>query len=121
MGNPSKAKGTRAESKVVKFLNGYGIKAKRKALAGSKDEGDVLLDELNITLEIKAGKQTANPSRSQLETWLEQAEVEAVNSGTVCFLCVVRYNRLLKDADVYIRDKGFTRHMYLDEFAMFCT
>ena len=120
MGNPSKAKGTRAESKVVKFLESYGIKAKRKALTGSKDEGDVCLTDLNITLEIKAGKQTANPNRTQLEMWLDQANVESRNSQTVCYLCVVRYNRQIKDADVYIRDKGFRKHMYLDEFAEYC-
>ena len=39
--NKSKQKGTRAETKVVRYLEDHGIKARRKALAGSKDEGDI--------------------------------------------------------------------------------
>ena len=126
MANKSKAKGTRAETNVVRFLESYGLGAKRKALTGSKDEGDVeLFDAPNLkepmTIEVKAGKQTANPNRTQLTEWLRQAREEAKNSGQRCILCVVRYNRQIKDADVYFQyedDYGFVRsHMYLDEFA----
>lgn len=125
--NRSKAKGTRAESRVVKFLEGYGFSARRKALAGSNDLGDVelfaapgLVDPVSI--EVKAGKQTANPSRSQLEEWLRQAKVEAGNSGSsFAVLVVVRYNRKLKDADVwtqYIDGDGYEvrAHSFLDEW-----
>lgn len=126
MANKNKAKGTRAETKVVKFLESYGFKARRKALTGSKDEGDVELFDAPrlyrpITIEVKAGKQTANPNRTQLEEWLRQAREEAANSGQTCVLCVVRYNRKLKDADVYFQyedDNGYPvrAHEYLDEF-----
>lgn len=122
MSNPSKAKGTRAETAVVNFLKEHGIKAQRKALTGSADCGDVEIIErgFSVTLEVKAGKQTANPSRSQLEEWLRQAEVEAKNSKTECYLCIVRYHRKLKDADVYLQYKNgknvVREHMYLDEF-----
>lgn len=127
MSNPSKAKGTRAETKIVKYLKYCGWQAKRKALTGSNDEGDIECLPPNgtewLTLEIKAGKQTANPNRTQLTEWLRQAKIEAENAGcNKSFLVVVRYRRQLIDADVYIQyedgDGYPTRaHMFLDEFA----
>lgn len=126
MANPSKAKGTRAETSVVRFLRERGWEARRKALAGSNDVGDIECRAPGmdgwLSLEVKAGKQTANPSRSQIDEWLRQAMVEAENSGTDCYLVVVRYRRGLKDADVYSPnadgDRRFKRgHAFLDEFA----
>lgn len=127
MSNPSKAKGTRAETKVVKYLEYCGWKAKRKPLTGSKDEGDIECLPPNrrnwLTLEIKAGKQTANPNRTQLGEWLRQADTEAKNAGCdKSYLVVVRYRRQLIDADVYIQYKNRSgrlarKHMFLDEFA----
>ena len=128
MANKSKAKGTRAETSVKRFGESFGFKLRRKALAGREDEGDLELYEaprlrLPLTIEVKAGKQTGNPNRTQLEKWLGQARVEAVNSGQICVLCVVRYNRRLKDADVYLQydnehspGRVVREHMYLDEF-----
>ena len=128
MSSKSKGIGTRAETAVCKMGRSYGYGIRRKALAGNKDEGDVELFDAPrlaepITMEIKAGKQTANPNRTQMEKWLEQARKEQANSGQICVLCVVRYNRKLKDADVYLQfddEHDPTRlgkeHMYLDEF-----
>ena len=131
MANPSKQKGTRAETKVVRFLNDHGIEAARKALSGSLDKGDIEMtmpDGTKRILEVKAGKQTSNPNRAQLEEWLHQARVEEFNSGVLCALCIVRYNRKLKDADVYVqhmldyKDGMLVReHMYLDEFCNWIT
>ena len=101
MANKNKAKGTRAESRVVKYLESHGIKARRKALSGSKDEGDVELPELNCCLEVKTGKMTANYSRSQLEEWFEQTSIEEKNSGQPCYLVIVRYRRKIEDAEVW--------------------
>lgn len=124
MANPNKAKGTRAETSVVNFLNEEdGVHAQRRALSGSNDCGDVevVVDNgLHFALEVKTGKQTANPSRTQLEEWLRQAKVESENSGLPCHLVVVRYRRKLCDADVY--SVGIPRqHWYLDEFRQFIT
>lgn len=126
MANKSKAKGTRAETKVVKFGESYGFGLRRKALTGSKDEGDVEFFSAPrlfkpMTIEVKAGKQTANPNRTQLTEWLRQAEEEEKNSGQLCVLCVVRYNRRIQDADVYnvyCDEYGdmVREHLYLDEF-----
>ena len=130
MTNKSKAKGTRAETKVVKYFESRGFGARRKALAGNKDEGDVELFDAPrlycpITIEVKGGKQTANPNRTQLTEWLRQAAIEKDNAGSkqkAAYLIVVRYNRRIEDADVWIQytdgDGYFTKtHMYLDEFA----
>lgn len=100
MANPNKQKGTRAETKVVKYLKEYGIEAKRKALTGNKDEGDIQVYDY-VTLEVKAGKQTANYNRTQLNEWLRQARVEAKNSGQECYLVIVRYQRKIEDAEVW--------------------
>ena len=115
MANPSKDKGTRAESKVVSYFKEAGLDAVRKALTGSADKGDIQLN--GYSLEVKTGKQTANPSRSQLEEWLRQSEVESVNANEPCYLVVVRYRRSIKDAEVWHRDSGNILHMqYLDDF-----
>ena len=128
MSNQSKVKGTRAETKVVKFGESYGYGLRRKALAGNKDEGDIEFFDAPhlsqpITIEVKAGKQTANPNRTQLEEWLRQARQEGINSNQECVLCIVRYNRKLQDADVYMQFENeyspgeiIRQHMYLDEF-----
>lgn len=129
MANPSKQKGTRAETKVVRYLESRGIKARRKALAGSNDQGDIEMYDAPrlgepITIEVKAGKQTANPNRAQLEDWLRQSWEEAENSGTfLAVLIVVRYRRKLEDADVYVQaysdnaNQLRTYHTWLDKFA----
>lgn len=124
MANPSKQKGTRAETRVVKFLAEYGIQSKRKPLHGSSDEGDIDVvasgfGGSGIVLEVKAGKQTLNPSRNKLDEWFRQTKVEGVNSKKPSALCVVRYNRALKNADVYFKWQGFRVHMFLDEFCEF--
>lgn len=124
MANRSKQKGTRAESKVVQFLVAHGIAAKRKALTGAKDCGDVDVEapglDKPVVFEVKTGKQTVNPTRFQLEGWMDQARKEAVNSGKPCHLCVVRFNRSVCDADIYIErevdGEVIVEHIYLDEF-----
>lgn len=120
MSNPSKQKGTRAETNVVRYLKAHGIKAKRKALTGSQDQGDLDVETTQgkMVLEVKAGQQTANPNRSQMAEWLRQAEVEGRNAKESSALVVVRYRRKIEDAEVWfsVMDGGRTM-MYLDEFA----
>lgn len=118
MANKNKAKGTRAESRVVKYLESHDIKAKRKALSGSKDEGDIELPELDMCLEVKTGKQTANYNRTQLNEWLRQRKVEAINSGLPCYLVIVRYGRKISDAEVWYQGDptGARVVRYLDEW-----
>lgn len=123
MANPSKAKGTRAETKVARYLTVHGVPAKRKALAGSDDEGDLcmLVHGAEVAAEVKAGKQTYNYSRSQLEEWQRQAMVESLNSGCPAVLIIVRYRRRLEDCEVWIPceewgELGWTM-VHLDDYA----
>ena len=118
--NKSKAAGTRAETAVVRFLEEREIQARRKALAGSHDEGDVEVIGIprfngSVVLEIKAGKQTINPNRSLLTEWLRQAKKEGEQSNQFPFLVVVRYKHKLADADVWFETGKVRHHLYLDE------
>lgn len=122
MANPSKKKGTAAETKVAKYLNAQGLRTERKALAGSADQGDLRMlsaDDTEVTLEVKAGIQTKCYRRSQLKEWQRQAKVEGENSGTACALVIVRYQRALVDAEVWVPNEGSGTWtmVYLDEFA----
>lgn len=116
--NKSKAKGTRAETRVVRYLAALGIKAERRALSGSADNGDikVTIGDKEYTLEVKAGKQTENPSRSQFQEWMTQTRIEATNARCSAALVIVRYRRALKDAEVYIPEEGRITFCYLDEY-----
>ena len=120
MANKSKKKGTEAETKAVKFMAGYGIKAKRKALTGSADCGDLDVECCMLgecIFEVKAGKQTANPNRSLLNEWMRQTREESKNAGRRGFLLVMRYNRSTKDADVWWEDSCYGwHHLFFDEW-----
>lgn len=119
MSNPSKQKGTKAETTVVRYLNAHGVAAKRKALTGNQDQGDIDAKTVygDMVLEVKAGQQTANPSRSQLTEWLRQARVEGDNAKADAALVIVRYRRQIKDAEVWFETMdGGKVMMYLDEW-----
>lgn len=126
MANKNKAKGTAAETRVVKFINGYeGLSAERLALHGSKDEGDIRVriyedrpdGGWEFRLEVKGGKQTQNPTRADLTEWFRQTEVEEKNAGCPCVLVVARHGKNPKDYDVYSGfNFGVRNHYWLDEF-----
>jgi Holliday junction resolvase len=121
MANLSKKKGTNAESKVVRYLEDHGFVARRLALAGSNDPGDIEAyapDSMDkIIIEVKAGKQTAAPNRTQIEEWCRQTKIEAKNSNAEHgVLVVVRFHRNLKDADVYIPYEHSRVHWYFDDW-----
>lgn len=105
MSNPSKAKGTRAETKVRRYFNDHGLRCERKALAGSDDEGDLRLylpDGLEVAVEVKAGKQTGNYNRSLFNEWKRQTLTESINSECPAILVIVRYRRAFDDAEVWV-------------------
>lgn len=129
MSNPSKKKGTAAETRVRKYFNDNGLECERKALAGSKDLGDLCLhlpDGSEVTVEVKAGKQTWNFSRGRFNEWKRQTLVEADNSKCAAILIIVRFRRNFTDAEVWwpnpgsIKEDGLTsdcwKMMYIDDF-----
>ena len=127
MANPSKQKGTRAETKVAAYLCERGIQAERRPLKGASDMGDLrafLADGTEITVEVKAGKQTFNPLRPDVEVWKRQTIAESANAGCPGALVIVRYRRLIENAEVWLPvgqwiSEGSDKWamMYLNEFA----
>lgn len=124
MSNPSKAKGTRAETRVSWFFDNHGLPCHRRALHGAADQGDLAMflpDGTEVTVEVKAGKQTQNYSRSVVEEWRRQTLAESENSGCPAILVIVRYRRSFLDAEVWMPNSqwggqvGWTM-AYIDEF-----
>lgn len=75
--NPSKAKGTAAETATLRFLEEKGIQAVRNPPAGSNDRGDIrIFGRLGITVEVK------NHQRMELAAWVDESLVEQKNAGT---------------------------------------
>lgn len=126
MPNPSKKKGTVAETKVKNYFNDHGLRCERKSLAGSADEGDLRLcmpDGVEVTVEVKTGKQTQNYPRSRLEEWKRQTLVESRNSGCQSMLVIVRYRRNFSDSEVWLPNHQWQcdtmpawTMMHIDEF-----
>jgi hypothetical protein len=72
--NPSKDKGTRAETAVVDFLNAVGYtNVERRAQKGGKDEGDIA-GIPGTVIEVKAS------ARIALSEFIKELEVEMVNA-----------------------------------------
>lgn len=92
--NRSKAKGTAAETAVVRWarLNGFPG-ADRQPLRGNRDAGDIDLCP-GIVLEVKNHAGVAGygqPAPAQLREWMAQAALERDNAGAAhCPLVVKR-------------------------------
>lgn len=123
MANPSKVIGTKGETKVKRYLTEHGFPTERKALAGSSDKGDLRMvrkDGSEVTVEVKAGRQTDGYPRGLLRIWQEQTDKESANSGWPAILVIVRYRRSMSDAEVWMRvDVGHGSEWvmtYLDDY-----
>ena len=82
----AKAKGTAAETAVVKYLSGQGFPlAQRRALSGALDQGDVTGTPC-LTFEVK------NHKSYQFQAWLREAEVEKNNAGADFCPLIVKPN-----------------------------
>ena len=93
MANPSKQKGTAAETAVTKWARTNGFPgADRQPLRGNRDAGDIALCP-GIVLEVKnhAGAAVGQPRPGLLIEWMAQAELERINAGAAhCPLIVKR-------------------------------
>jgi Holliday junction resolvase len=83
----ARAKGTAAETAVVRFLQDHGYPhAERRALAGSQDRGDIA-GIPGVVIEVKAA------ARLELAAWADETIREASSAGVVIetpVLCVKR-------------------------------
>jgi Holliday junction resolvase len=84
MSNPSKQKGTAFESAIVNYLHARGLEARRVALSGAHDSGDIRIGDW--TLEAKNRKGYA------LAEALDQARTEAHHAGTKHYAAVIKRN-----------------------------
>lgn len=90
MSNPPKARGTAAESAVVKAAHAHGIPARRCALAGNQDQGDVHLWDGRVVIEVKSRRTWW--TWLQVDAWYREAHQEAarVPNADVAVLVVKR-------------------------------
>lgn len=96
----SKAKGTRAETAVVRYLVDQGAPAvERRALSGTQDRGDIA-GLPGVVIEVK------DVSRDGLPGWLDEAEVERRNDAAA--LAFVWHKRRGKGspADWFVTMRG---------------
>ena len=100
MGNPAKRKGTAFETAVVGYLqvNGFPY-ARRLALAGGKDVGDITLGDEPaggpVTIEAK------DYAAISLAQFVDEAITEAGNAGTPLGVAIIkRRGKNIKDAYV---------------------
>ena len=92
MANPSKQRGTAAETSAVRYLRLNGFSgADRQPLRGNKDAGDIALCP-GVVLEVKAHRSasTGQPGAAQLAKWMAESEAERVNAGALMCPLVVK-------------------------------
>jgi hypothetical protein len=87
--NPSKDKGTRAETAVVRLCQTLYPHAERRALRGAKDVGDILLTP-GIIIEVKAGKRAQTASLRQIRDWIAETSREVTNANADIGLLVTQ-------------------------------
>lgn len=92
MTNPSKAKGTAAETETLRAAIRAGLTGDRAPLKGAQDQGDLWLSGQRVVVEVKAGDQAANPSPWQLQEWMTEAVSEATRVAA-CDIAVLVVKR----------------------------
>ena len=87
--NPPKKKGTAFESALVAHIEAAGFPARRVALTGSADQGDIHLHDGDGDLHVIEAK---NRKGYQLPTAVDQAKREAENAGSTFPVAVLKRN-----------------------------
>lgn len=94
--NPSKQKGTAAETAVVGYLQTHGFPyAERRTLAGSSDRGDIA-GIPGVVLEVK------NCARMELAGWVDEAATEAGNADVDVYAVVHKRRRKGNPGDWFV-------------------
>lgn len=83
--NPSKRKGTAAESAVVTYLSQWWPHVERRALSGSNDKGDIA-GIAGAVVEVKAHK----VSSQSFPAYVDEANTERDNAGAELGLAWVK-------------------------------
>lgn len=89
MVNKSGNIGTMTATAVVRVFNANGFPhAERRVQKGRYDEGD-LTGVPGVAVEIKGGNAARTASDAQIEAWLDETEVERINSDANIGLLIV--------------------------------
>ena len=103
MVNKPKQIGTRGETGVVRVCRDLGFRnARRFALAGNQDEGDILLCP-GVIAEVKSGKAAKQASLAQIDLWWLETEIERKRHGATVGLLVVQRGGYSPDRSAYWR------------------
>lgn len=89
MANPPKAKGTRFESAVVAHIIEAGVLARRVALAGTADQGDIHVVDGDGDLHVIECK---NRRGYAIAEAVDQAKREAANAGSAFPVALLKRN-----------------------------
>lgn len=89
MANPPKRKGTAFESAVVAHIEAHGLPARRVALAGSADQGDIHVWDGDGSLHVLECK---NRRGYAIAEAVAQAKREAENAGSMWPVAVLKRN-----------------------------
>lgn len=82
--------GTQCETAVANYLVSMGFAdAERRSLKGNKDCGDIT-GVPGICIEVKGGKAAESASDNQIESWLDETEIERVNARVPFAVLVVK-------------------------------
>ena len=99
----SKQKGTSWETAIVNYLKEKHLPAKRLALAGAEDKGDLeLLDFPWLIVEAK------NVGRYNIPGWIEEAKTEAKNADAEVGVVWMHRNGKSSPADGFVIMDGTT-------------
>ena len=102
MSNPSKTKGTAAETAVVRYLQGQGWPwAERRALHGNADRGDIA-GLPGVVIEVK------NCAKLEPGAWLREAQREQANAGADVGLVWAKRRGTTDPADWFVIMDGKT-------------
>jgi hypothetical protein len=99
--NKSKGKGTAWETAIKNWLAGFGYKARRIALHGANDIGDLEIEGFDwLVIEAK------NTVKMELSVWIEEVIKEADNAGAEVGVVWHHRPRRGSPADAYVTMTG---------------
>ena len=102
-------KGTAAETAVVQYLQSFGYKAMRNPLHGTKDKGDIHIDNIPVVIEVK------NCAKMELSQWIQEAETERANARADSAVVWHKKRGKSSPGDWYVTMSGETFIGYLDK------
>jgi len=96
MANKNKAKGTKWESDIARYLQGQGLDGRRKVQRGSHDEGDLEVRELpDVVIQAK------DHATLKFSEWLRDVRDQGLAAGApLGFVVAKRRQKSAKDAYV---------------------